>query len=112
GSGFRWKTAAPARDREPGGRERAPRRSALNRRSPDPAGLGHVDHHAVGPAVLDLDVAAVAATVPDPEGLVHVVARLGARLFELLGDRLQALDLEADVMDAAPALAPLDTGDR
>src|SRR5438094_10243596 len=47
----------------------------------------------------------------DPERFVDVVAGLGPRVLQPLGDRLQALDLEADVMDPAPARAALHSGD-
>src|SRR6185369_14186092 len=78
----------------------------------DPAGLGDVHRHAVGPGVLHLDVAVPIAVLPDAEGLVDVLAGLGSGILQPLGDRLQALDLEADVVDAAPARTALDTGDR
>jgi len=48
---------------------------------------------------------------PTPEGLVDVVAGRRPGGLQPLGDRFQALDLEADVVDAAPALAALDAGD-
>src|SRR4029453_16857368 len=78
----------------------------------DPAGLGDVDRHAVGTRVLHLDVAVPVAVLTDSERLVDVFAGLGPGVLQPPGDRLQALDLEADVMDAAPARAALDPGDR
>src|SRR5262245_57750571 len=47
----------------------------------------------------------------DAEGGIHVIAGCRAGGLEPLRDGLEALDLEADVVDAAPALAPLDAGD-
>src|SRR5215813_683112 len=73
----------------------------------DPARFRDLDHDVVGTAVLHLYVGVPLLAVPDAQGLVDVVARLRAGGGEALGDRLQAVDLEADVMDAAPALAPL-----
>src|SRR5919199_3281842 len=52
-------------------------RAAGEWRGADPARLGHVDHDAVGAAVLHLDVAAVTAPLANPERLVDVVARRG-----------------------------------
>src|SRR5262249_23011273 len=78
----------------------------------NPASLRHVHHDAVGTAVLHLDVAVTLAAVSHPERRVHVVARRGPGRAEPLGDRLQALDLEADVVDATPILSTLDTSDR
>src|SRR5438132_6658285 len=81
-------------------------------RGADPAGLRHVDGDGVGPGVLDLDVAAHARAVPHAERVVDVVAAWRARAGELVGDRFQVLDLEPDVVDAAPPRAPLDAGHR
>src|SRR5215470_10303868 len=78
----------------------------------DPAGLGDVDGDAVRRRVLDLDVAGPVTVLADAERLVDVVAGLGPGVLQPLGDRLQALHLKADVMDAAPARAALDTSDR
>src|SRR6266849_5444064 len=78
----------------------------------DPARLRDVDHDAVGAVVLHLDVAVLVLPIPDSEGLVDVMARLRARRGQPLGDGLEAFDLEADVMDAAEALAALDSGHR
>src|SRR5262249_2693951 len=44
--------------------------------------------------------------------LVDVFSRDGARRLQPLGDLFQAFDLEAEVVDAAPARSPLDSGDR
>src|SRR5262245_10273098 len=84
----------------------------LEPRGADPAGLGDVDGDAVRRRVLHLDVAGPVTVLADAERLVDVVAGLGPGVPEPLGDRLQALDLEADVMDTAPARAALDAGDR
>src|ERR1700674_596338 len=78
----------------------------------DPAGLRHVDHDVVRAVVLDLDVAAVARSISDSERRVDVVAGLRPGRLELLGDLLEALHLEADVVDTAPRLAALDAGHR
>src|SRR6266850_1174518 len=86
-------------------------RRLLQGRGPDPARLRHVDGDSVGRVVLHLDVGVALAVLPDPEGLVDVVARRRPGGLQPLGDRFQALDLEADVVDAAPALAALDAGD-
>src|SRR5262245_5870932 len=75
--------------------------------SADPARLRDIDHDVVGAAVLHLHVGVALLAVPDAQGLVDVVARLRAGGGEALGNRLEAVDLEADVMDAAPALAAL-----
>src|SRR5262245_42576404 len=76
----------------------------------DPAGLGDVDRHAVGATVLHLDVGIPMASVADPEGLVDVLAGLGAGVLQPLGDLGQVFDLKPDVMDAVPVLAALDSG--
>src|SRR5215831_20729011 len=76
----------------------------------DPAGLGDVDHHVVRTVVLHLDVGLVLAGHPDAEGAVDVVPGRGTPGGELFLDLVQVLDLEADVVDAAPALAALDAG--
>src|SRR5262245_47529375 len=47
-----------------------------------------------------------------PERLVHVVTALRASRLQPLRDRLEALDLEPDVVDAAPVLAALDSSHR
>src|SRR5215470_19562549 len=64
----------------------------------DPAGLGDVDGDAVRRRVLHLDVAGPVTVLSDAERLVDVVAGLGPGVLQPLGDRLEALDLEADVM--------------
>src|SRR5712692_1980617 len=81
-------------------------------RGADPARLRDVDHDPVGAVVLHFDVAARPATVADAEGLVDVGTGLRPGRGQPLGDRFQALDLEPDVVDAAPALATLDPGHR
>src|SRR6266550_3578840 len=74
-----------------------------------PAGLGDVEHHIVRAAVLHLDVVLVLA-LAHAERFVDVVARLGPGGGEPLGDRLEVVHLEPDVMDAGEALAPLGPG--
>src|SRR5881628_675957 len=74
-----------------------------------PAGLGDVEHHVVRAAVLHLDVVLVLA-LAHAERFVDVVARLGPGGGEPLGDRLEVVHLEPDVMDAGEALAPLGPG--
>src|SRR5262245_24316003 len=86
--------------------------AGLQAGGPDPAGLGHVDGDAIRRGVLHLDVAGPVTILPDAERLVDVVARLGPGVLKPLRDRLEALDLEADVMDAAPARTALHSGDR
>src|SRR5438552_5258626 len=108
--------ARPVRPDKKGGSNSLPRSVTvpvcrLQPGSPDPASLGDVDRHAVGTGVLHLDVTVPVAMLADSESLVDVVAGLGPGVLQPLGDRLQALDLEADVMDAAPARAALDSGD-
>src|SRR6185295_16575013 len=61
----------------------------------DPAGLGDVDGDAVGRRVLHLDVAGPVTVLADAERLVDVFAGLGPGVLQPLGDRLEALDLEA-----------------
>src|SRR5262245_43392218 len=77
-----------------------------------PAGFGDVEHDVVGAGVLDLDVAVGLAAAAEGERLVDVVAARGAGGRELVRDRLQALDLEAHVVDAAPCLAAVGAGGR
>src|SRR6266545_5235134 len=74
-----------------------------SRRS-DPARLRDVEHDSIGAAVLHLDVS-VSLMTTDTERLVDVVAACRTGGPELLRDDFQALDLEADVVDAAEALA-------
>src|SRR5437762_6569729 len=74
-----------------------------------PAGLGDVEHHVVRAAVLHLDVVLVLA-LAHAERFVDVVARLGPGGGKPLGDRLEVVHLEPDVMDAGEALAPLGPG--
>jgi hypothetical protein len=50
------------------------------------------------------------ASVADSEGLVDVLARLGAGVLQPLSDLGQVFDLVPAVMDAAPVLAGLDPG--
>src|SRR5438132_455125 len=76
----------------------------------DPARLRDVEDDPIRAAVLHLDVAAMAAALSHPERLVDVVAERRAGLCQLLGNGLEALDLEADVVDATVALATLDPG--
>src|SRR5438477_11075329 len=77
-------------------------------RRADPARLGAVEHDAVRAPKIRLDVGAM--VVANAQGLLDVVAPLGAGGSELVEDRLETLDLEADVMDAAEAAAALDAG--
>src|SRR5262249_39600462 len=86
-------------------------RGWVEARRADPARLGHVHRDPVGGRVLDLDVR-VAVAAAHAEGGVDVLARRGADRGQLLGDLLEALDLEAEVMDAGPVLAALDTRHR
>jgi hypothetical protein len=76
----------------------------------EPARLRHVEHDAVGSGPLHLDVALGAR--PDAEGLLDVVAAARPRGGEPPGDRLEALDLNADVVDTGEALAALTAGRR
>src|SRR2546426_1863143 len=78
----------------------------------DPARLRDVDRHSVGAAVLHLDVGIPMAGVADAKGLVDVVTGRRTGGLQPLGDRLQAFDLKADMMDAAPVLAALDACHR
>src|SRR5215470_9748765 len=78
----------------------------------DPARLGDVDGDTIRRGVLHLDVAGPVPVLAHAERLVDVIAGLGAGVLQPLGDRLEALDLEADVMDAAPARTALHAGDR
>src|SRR5262249_11917065 len=77
---------------------------------PDPARLGDVDHHAVRAPGPPPDRRVMDAGHPDAEGAVDVVAGLGPGRRQLLLDLLEVLDLEADVVDAAPVLAALHAG--
>src|SRR5215813_8627496 len=81
-------------------------RGRIEARRPDPARLGHVHGDPVGGRVLDLDVR-VAVAAAHAEGGVDVLARRGAGRRQLLGDLFEALDLEAEMMDAGPVLAAL-----
>src|SRR5215813_1748364 len=73
-----------------------------------PARFRHVDRDVDGAAVLDLDVrVALLAVAAHAQGLVDVVAERGAGGSQPLRDLLQAVHLEADVVDAAPLLAAL-----
>src|SRR6516164_1679176 len=78
----------------------------------DPARLGDVDGDTIRRGVLHLDVAGPVPVLAHAERLVDVIAGLGAGVLQPLGDRLEALDLEADVMDAAPARTAFHAGDR
>src|SRR2546425_9717150 len=69
----------------------------------DPARLRDVEDDPIRAAVLHLDVAAMSAALSHPERLVDVVAERRAGLCQLLGNGLEALDLEADVVDATVA---------
>src|SRR5438093_1097071 len=74
----------------------------------DPARLRDVEDDPIRAAVLHLDVAAMSAALSHPERLVDVVAERRAGLCQLLVNGLEAVDLEADVVDATLALATLD----
>src|SRR5881396_115992 len=76
----------------------------------DPARLRDVEDDPIRAAVLHLDVAAMSAALSHSERLVDVVAARRAGLCQLIGNGLEALDLEADVVDATVALATLDPG--
>src|SRR2546425_6904724 len=108
----RWKRSGGSGIRSPRCAPLVRSRRLLERGRPDPARLGDVDRDPVGGVVLHLDVRVAVAGVADPEGLVDVVAWRRPGALQPLGDRLQALDLETDVVDAAPAGAALDPGDR
>src|SRR5262245_58098422 len=81
----------------------------------DPTRLGDVDRDTIRTGVLHLDVAvALGATVVvagHAKRLVDVVAAGRVRGGEPLGGVVQVVHLEAEVMDAGPALATLDSGD-
>src|SRR5215510_15941401 len=64
----------------------------------EPAVLGQVDGHAVGPAELDLDVASLGHLLCSRVGTVH-----GTRLFDPCSRLFHVLDFEAEVMDAGPS---------
>src|SRR6267378_6788071 len=100
------------REESPGGAP-APRGTERLREwgGADPAALRDVDGDPVRTDVLHLDVGGSMGAVAHAERLVDVVPRYGPGRLQALGDRLQALDLEADVVDAAPARAALDAGD-
>src|SRR5262245_25121267 len=80
--------------------------------SADPARFRHVDRDVVGAAVLYLDVRVALLAVADTQGVVDVVAPRGPGGGQPLRDRLQAVHLEADVVDAAPLFATLHAGHR
>src|SRR5215831_12605078 len=86
-------------------------RSDVGAGSTHPPRLGHVHGHTVGAGVLHLDIGVPPVSLSDTQRPVDVIARVGARRGQALGDRLQVLDLKAYVMDAAPALAALDPRD-
>src|SRR6185436_11116712 len=86
---------------------RAHRGGGVERLGTDPARLGDVHRDPVRPRVLHLDVGE-AASAAHPQRVVYVVAALGADGGQLLGDALEAFDLEAEVVDAGPVLAALD----
>src|SRR5262249_15220940 len=71
----------------------------------EPARLRHIEHDAVRSGPLHLDVAL--CTRPDAERLLDVVTAARPRCGEPLRDRLEALDLKADVVDAGEVLAAL-----
>src|SRR2546430_17730585 len=73
-----------------------------------PARLGDVQHDAVRAPKLHLHVGTM--VVAHSESLFDVAAPLGAGRGELVEDRLETLDLEAAVVDAAETTASLDAG--
>src|SRR4051812_42963476 len=72
-----------------------------------PAGLRYVERDAVRTAVPDLGVAVLATPHAYTQGSVDVITWGAAGRRQLLRDLLQVLDLEPDMMDAAPFLSPL-----
>jgi hypothetical protein len=80
------------------------------RRRAEPAGLRHIEHDAVRSGPLHLDVALCARR--DAERLLDVMAAARSGCGEPLGDRIEALDLKADVVDAGEVLAALAPGRR
>src|SRR5690349_2556156 len=76
----------------------------------EPAGLRHVEHDAVRSGPLHLDIAL--GVRADAERLLDVMTAARSGFGEPLRDRLEALDLKADVVDAGEALAALDAGRR
>src|SRR5258705_4621354 len=84
------------------------RGGGVERGRADPTRLGDIDGDPVRADVLHLDIGEAAGAAHTERG-VDVIAPLGADGGELLGDALEALDLEAEVVDAGPVLAALDT---
>src|SRR5438105_8046285 len=76
----------------------------------EPASLRHIEHDAVRSGPLHLDVALCAR--PDAERLLDVVTAARPCCGEPLRDRLEALYLKADVVDAGEVLAALAAGRR
>src|SRR5262249_52358407 len=76
----------------------------------DPAGLRHVNHDPVRPTVLDLNVAVLLTPMAHTQRLIHIIARLRAGFRQLFGDRLQALDLETNMVNATPLFAAFGPG--
>src|SRR5262249_17265013 len=87
------------------------RRLGAEARCPDPPCLRDVEHDSVGTRVLDVDVA-VRLAASHAERLLDVLAAPGPGLGEPPGAGVEAFDLEADVVDAAPALPALHAGRR
>src|SRR5262249_47307201 len=67
-------------------------------------------HDPIRPAVLDLDVAVLLPPMAHAQRLVDIIARLRTGFGQLCGDRLQALDLEANMVDATPLFAAFGSG--
>src|SRR5205807_1514865 len=87
-------------------------RFGSQRRGAHPAGLGDIQHDAVGATVLDFDVAARPVTLANAERLVHVITRCRAGGTELVSDPGETLNLEADVMNACPLTTALGARNR
>src|SRR5262245_55172212 len=75
-----------------------------------PTGPRPLEHDAVRPGPLHLDVALGARL--DAKRLLDVVTTARSGRGEPLGDRLEALDLKANVVNAGEALAALAAGGR
>src|SRR5215216_705712 len=75
-----------------------------------PTRFGHVDHHSIRAAVFDLYVPSWPMPLPHAQGGIHIVPRLRPGAVQLLGNLLQAVNLEANMVDARPGLAPLCAG--
>src|SRR5215467_5902296 len=78
-------------------------------RGAHPTALGDIQHHPIRATIFDFNIAMMRTARTDTERLVDIVTRLRTRCCQLLGNGLQAFNLETDMVNTTVVFAAFHT---